>query len=790
MSDAFGWAYFGDAGGGHDLIDASGIDATTLGALRWHTDLPPDAPTVWPAFYAGYAIGDYYVVQFTESDAGAGRPGMVKTTLVTVEIDGLGGVALADLRRRAISANGPATSPACDDRLEGLGAVLDLLAESLPVYWNGISAYDTLLDQLWDVLSATDRACLVFGLLFTPSSVPYPRRDTTHGVYLVPEQFRARFDSTTIVSAGDPPPAGETGQAVLDGKLELAAELGIESPSLREWRHLARVSRYLDTAATADPDGLRACAHLLSHLAPGPERGCGVKRLVAASLVESSANASFTHVRGLRTLNLPDLGLDLDVLIEPWAAAVVRNPNRINDLEAALSKVADQPLDLLCLSIDAAIDKQVEVRGSALVDYFEAAVIGDNRAVFAALADRASPERIDTELASVDGMGNRQWVHEVALQAQLPMTHSQTCPTGQPIKAFRDHLAIPEHTPESCARLASRCEPRRVVDAAVELDALVLVDLAAQAVHQDADTLLPPRLASRCWMAVWARAVESGADPWTWLRPQDALGPVIEALLEGDDNVKSLVTEFSACDDINLASYPRRAEAWTVIDEPTRSHLLHRTAIAVVLDGSATASLEPALCSAIVSQEVMAAVAVVDVSKAIEALEALTSHADSESAEAIVAAANVGSDAARLGKLVARERWRGAARYIVAQASQRPDLAAAEVASRRILSPFEILKIKVSGSVGSASADELSAGVHEIAVKLYPHGPDQKGIWARAGGDEADLDQQGTGRQRWDNALATVMTGAAGAPTLTSLIDKMLRDYPRNRELEIVREAV
>ena len=218
MSDAFGWAHFGDAGGEHNLIDATGIDDDTLKALRWHTDLPQDAPTNWPAYYAGYAIQDYYVVQFTAPDPGAGRSGMVKTTLATVGIDELGEVELTDLRRHATSAS-VAASPVSCDRLDGLGAVVDLLAESRDVYWLGASVYDTLLDQLWAVLSAADRADLVFGLLCTPSSVPYPQRDSRLGVYLVPEQLRARFDPTSTINADDPPPAGNTSRAVLAEQL-------------------------------------------------------------------------------------------------------------------------------------------------------------------------------------------------------------------------------------------------------------------------------------------------------------------------------------------------------------------------------------------------------------------------------------------------------------------------------------------------------------------------------------------------------------------------------------------
>ena len=789
MSAAFGWAHFGDSGGGHHLIDETGIDADTLKAIRWHTDLPPDAPTDWPAFYAGYAIRDYYVVQFTAPDASAGRPGMVKTTLAAVGIDELGEVELTELRRHATSASA-AASPVICDRLDGLGAVLDLWAESRDVYWLGASVYDTLLDQLWAVLSAADRADLVFGLLCTPLSVPYPQRDSRLGVYLVPEQLRARFDPTLTINADDPPPAGDTSRAVLAGDSELAAELGLESPSLREWRHLAKASQYLVEASSSDPDQLRACGHLLSRLAPGPQRGRTVKARVASLLVESAANASFADVRGMRTLNLADLGLDLSAFVERWAAAVIGDPNRIEDLQAALSKVAVCPRDPLCDAIDGAVDSQIAERGQAIVDYLEAAVITDRRAVFAALADRGDPERIDTGLASLDGIGSREWVHEVAQQARLPITHSQSCPTNEPIEAFRAHLSIPGHTSASCSRLASRCEPRGVVEAAVALDAPVLVELAAQAVHQDADALLPAHLASRCWLAIWARMVEGGADPWTWMEPREALELVVDALLDGDDNAKPLVAELGAADGIDLASYPRRAEAWGAIDEPARSSLLYRTAIAVVLEGSATASIEPALRRVIVGKEVMAAVAVIDVSKAIDALDNLASHANSRTAKAIVAASELGADAARIGEIIARNEWKRAARYIVAHASQRSDLEAAAMMCKRLLSPLEVLKIKVRGSKGSASDDELSAGVHEIAAALFPNGPNEAGIWARAGGDEADLVQQDTGRQRWDRALAAVMTGAAGAPTLVSLIDEMQREFPKNRQLKIVRKAI
>ena len=177
MRDSTAWAHFGDAGGRHGLVDSEGIDDETLRAIRWHTDQPPEAPSQWSAYFAGYPIRDHYVVQFTQPDDQASRPGMVKTTLTAVHDRQLSQVSLTQLRCAAIRATGAVTA-ASHERVDGLGGTLELLARSQPVYWLGSTSFDSLVDQLWDVLNSCDRAALVFGMLFTPTrhSVS-PQRD-------------------------------------------------------------------------------------------------------------------------------------------------------------------------------------------------------------------------------------------------------------------------------------------------------------------------------------------------------------------------------------------------------------------------------------------------------------------------------------------------------------------------------------------------------------------------------------------------------------------------------------
>ena len=75
--------------------------------------------------------------------------------------------------------------------------------------------------------------------------------------------------------------------------------------------------------------------------------------------------------------------------------------------------------------------------------------------------------------------------------------------------------------------------------------------------------------------------------------------------------------------------------------------------------------------------------------------------------------------------------------------------------------------------------------LEDIAVLLYPRGPLERKIWSRAGGDEADLEQETTGRAAWHSAARTLSQGGGGAKiTPLRLIKEMVVDYSRNESLQ------
>lgn len=74
--------------------------------------------------------------------------------------------------------------------------------------------------------------------------------------------------------------------------------------------------------------------------------------------------------------------------------------------------------------------------------------------------------------------------------------------------------------------------------------------------------------------------------------------------------------------------------------------------------------------------------------------------------------------------------------------------------------------------------------LEEILADLYPAGPLDQEIWARAGGDVSRLRLGGTGRAIWFAAIRTLRQGGGGAYiSQSTLVQAALQDYPHHHAL-------
>jgi nucleoside phosphorylase len=79
--------------------------------------------------------------------------------------------------------------------------------------------------------------------------------------------------------------------------------------------------------------------------------------------------------------------------------------------------------------------------------------------------------------------------------------------------------------------------------------------------------------------------------------------------------------------------------------------------------------------------------------------------------------------------------------------------------------------------------DRRLSKLNELAPVLYPTGPLDRDVWARAGGDVSRIDLSPVGRTAWRRALALLTQGGGGAITIETLIQSMVEDFPMNEQL-------
>ena len=83
---------------------------------------------------------------------------------------------------------------------------------------------------------------------------------------------------------------------------------------------------------------------------------------------------------------------------------------------------------------------------------------------------------------------------------------------------------------------------------------------------------------------------------------------------------------------------------------------------------------------------------------------------------------------------------------------------------------------------------DQTQAISKLFESLYPLGPTDQAIWERAGGNPALLTLTGQGRADWFRAVRMVVQGG-GLLTVDMLCRVALADYPRNRDLERLRDA-
>ena len=335
-------------------------------------------------------------------------------------------------------------------------------------------------------------------------------------------------------------------------------------------------------------------------------------------------------------------------------------------------------------------------------------------------------------------------------------------------------------------------KPTEFIECALEIEDPRMPRLAGEAVAKKPSLLGDVEVTAIQAQAIWREALTIDVESWQGpADPSIAFRSILDHLLSGGQTDTSLIERLSDTPVADLGSYPRRQEIWSRIGGVALQKLLVRTAQGwlqeaagagvpfvpeqelqdtILEDGELEKTLDGLISKSIgVAVRIVVALGRYEEQRFIRLLEKLLSRT------ALVATA----DAEALGRLVLERGWGDVTTELVSQyRSGRADLKPALRACCDMLDFWDRLFL----GVAPVSDREKWDGLRKMATKLYPGGPDDRELWERAGGDNADLPTREDGRSRWRKAMRDMRNGRG--PTAAALLAAMMEDFPKNERIQ------
>lgn len=673
----------------------------------------------------------------------------------------------------------------------------------LPVVRLGHVGFDSLVVALWARLLPEMRRSFSFRLSFDPRDLVETPAPT---LVCTPQTMEGRWSDYPVIRSGGAREPASLAAAVLSGHgkaaplLQFMQEMGAKPATFPELR-LVEQAYLLDIGEPTlerQLDTLR----LIEKLSPKSDAGESGKDVRVGRLCELLPAAKAEKVLLLRNLQLSAFPSPIRIwkAVETW---VVKN-----------TYPKDQDAEMLSVLKDATTD-------GAAVGEWQRAVLGGLAVaarsrksrfpkafwrwfqvrpdiVVAVLrhipADSGTADRLAAQTPrNLDETAAEPLLTLVLSRGWLRMHGAVLSAICEPLDAARRQVAVDTDPSfveglKSALRTAKSAE---LVASALEINDPRMPRIAGDAVAKNPSLLAKVDFTGMQAQATWREALAINPDCWKGpADPSATFHSILDRLLDGGDVDSSLVERLSDAPLADLGSYPRRPEVWSRIGRIAHDNILAATAKQWLQDATSKGVPfvpEHTLQSAILENDkfepTLDALIPDRVGTATRIIATLDRYDEQGFLRLIEntisrTASLKTPDAEGIGRLVLERQWDNAATTLVVQHdSGRLDVRPALRACHDMLDFWIRWRLLLT----PISKTEKWRVFEDLAAELYPAGPDDQGLWERAGGDDADLSSGEDGRTQWRKALRNVRNGRK--PTPFALLAAMKEDFPNNERI-------
>ena len=816
MDIAFDEIMVGERGRAHDVL-ASTLPEEIARALAHHLDLPGQLPPGFDlqSYVSGFPHAGHYVVARTSIDPNAARQGMVFSHALVADLGAIG--ELVDIAPVFERLNGsrpeiPITSKTVVNASESKTRVLpspalcDMLAVRVdcPVVIGDPLALEKVISTLWPRLLPGMRREMRFRLSFGPEENDLAN---VH-IVAVPPVTVTRWPDTRVVELkhNSELPKTAAGRFLCnESRGELRTFLAALSIDCRTFETLDLASRALEISnAEAEFKETLTAVRLIGSLQPDPDKGASVKDSLLNRLANHPGPSSVEEFLMLRNIDLtpfPAKSTFLETITERFDHLFEANPG-----VDALSPIAESAFDSSLSTED-----WQNVCRTALARLSTAGALSVAPLVWMTLSKRPEVGRfLLKQVAGVASMdhalvtcideatqSNNSELSDVLIAGEFVMAETA-------ILINRHDGELVEALQEACERDRNRygdgaikhilglMQPHMLVTAALALDDQIVISAAATAVASSPTLLADLSLRNRQVLKVWIEALKYNGEAWRIRSNVNALrNEVFDSFLCGE--LPSNLLEHLVSSPLGtLLDYPRRADVWQALPGRNKGTCLDSTAIAwtrALPDRVSQADyLAPeqelafALASPKMRQSMRTALERLSLQEILNVFEGNAHLSEALFTEVFTTCYQSDQsasceDLARTAKLVATKDWRNLTRSLWKRYGMADNLRS----FFRICAEHLDLWDRVLHDISQPSTNELDDLFVASACELYPFGPMDNEVWARAGGDPSQLDTSRSGQRQWRSAIREIRNG--NQVCAASLIAAMRDDYPLNDRL-------
>lgn len=798
------------------MIAASGLKDLAL-ELTSRLDLPDTLPNgvAWSPFVTGFPVGRHYVLAKTFVDDKASRAGMVFTHALIAPIDEMVEFANLDslmqllprdllhdaIVEQLIVEN---MDRKWEDPDEEQLAIAKLLVSSSvkPVVRLGHIGFEQTVSRLWTNLWPSIRRQFAFRLSFSPEDlvdVPVPTLVCT------PPNLAARWSGYPLISQELSTGVLTSAAALLVGCQKgeeirtVASHLQVEISSFHQLALLDRMDSLTESAG----EGLNtdiAKVRLLEVVADGKPNAATGREELLKDLVRQLKNAKTRQIRALRNIVLT-------CFVQPdrvW--------NGIREWVESYSFPTDDDIQFVEIICDAAEEgratpewRSAVTRGlssakskgnknfaHAFWRYMNSIKASQIHCLLDGLALQASdelplaeevPESISPDISEI--------VLEVVASKRLYLLHAVIASlVFDPGRAVRMQLKLGGSAASELTNLKlalRKATSAQIVSIALSIDDRLLIEIAAEVAATDPGALretdMKPENAQELWRLALHRNLQAWQGPNS---PKSELFKLFDLALH--TRVSSeLIDLLSRTPLANLADYERRAELWPVLTEPARQRFINATADHFLQNVATDVphAIEPEIQRQLLSSGKLefalreaAPQSFDNVLSMLSQISLLDEKVLEQMIPALTTKPLADQHARGLGAMINARHWPSCAEHIAGMVRRgRSDLKPALQQCQNLLGFWTQLRL----GLGIRSVDEKWDALANLCADLYPYGPDDREVWKRAGGNNADLIHHGDGRTRWADAIWKIRRGHH--VRIWNLLAKMREDFPWNDDL-------